>query len=196
MSTWRSSSNSCLTTGCSLFSLETRRADGEDSGMINRKAECSRTFPVQLYTPMTSREVKTPNASYTQTILVSVQCTTHRLHSVEQRLSNAQDELTPYYESKYLRANPSKRQVRAFLLCNHDTNGNLKWSWTGLERELKLNWSGTTLEHFETPVYLEVTLEKTRSKVCSRNNIWTSFNTGSIWGARPDTLRSTVLPLC
>ncbi len=50
------------------------------------------------------------------------------------------------------------------------------------KRQLKVTWSGTTLKHCETPVYLGVTvdrtlsykthhIEKTRSKVSSRNNV-------------------------
>ena len=38
--------------------------------------------------------------------------------TVEERLSNALNELTPYYEEKHLRANPSKVQVCAFHMRN------------------------------------------------------------------------------
>ncbi|XP_072033337.1 uncharacterized protein [Amphiura filiformis] len=52
---------------------------------------------------------------------------------VEQRLSKALDELTPYYEENYLCANPFKTQVCAFHLRNR-----------GAKRQLKVTWSGTT----------------------------------------------------
>ena len=113
---------------------------------------------------------------------------------VEERLSNALKELTPYYEQNHLRANPSKTQVCAFHLRNREAN-----------RQLNINWSGTPLENCDHPVYLGVTLdrclsfkahvEKTKAKVCARNNIVSKL-TGTSWGASPDTLRSTALALC
>ena len=73
------------------------------------------------------------------------------------------------------------------------------------KRQLQVTWSGTALEHCEHPVYLGVTLdrtlsfkthiEKTKSKVCSRNNILSKL-TGTTWGANPQTLKSTALALC
>ena len=72
-------------------------------------------------------------------------------------------------------------------------------------RQLKVSWSGTPLENCEHPVYLGVTLdrclsfkthiEKTKAKVCSRNNIISRL-TGTNWGASPATLRSSALALC
>ena len=41
---------------------------------------------------------------------------------VEEHLSNALKNLTPYYEENHLRANPSKTQVCAFHLRNHEAN--------------------------------------------------------------------------
>ena len=113
---------------------------------------------------------------------------------VEERLSKALDELTPYYEVNHLRANPSKTQVCAFHLRNREA-----------KRHLQVTWSGTILEHCEHPVYLGVTLdhtlsfkthvEKTKSKVCTRNNILSKL-TGTTWGANAQTLKSTALALC
>ena len=113
---------------------------------------------------------------------------------VEQRLSQALDVLTPYYEDNHLRANPSKTQVCAFHLRNREA-----------KRHLVVNWSGTTLEHTDHPVYLGVTLdrclsykkhiEKTKEKVSTRNNILSKL-TGTSWGASPHTLKSTALALC
>ena len=91
------------------------------------------------------------------------------------------DKLTPYYEANPLRANPSKTQVCAFHLRNREAN-----------RQLQVTWSGTALEHCEHRVYLGVTLDrtlsfkthiqKTKSQVCSRNNILSKL-TGTTWGA-------------
>ena len=44
---------------------------------------------------------------------------------VEQRLSKALDDLTPYNEIKYPRANPSKTQVCVFHLRNREANLNV-----------------------------------------------------------------------
>ncbi|KAI4786840.1 hypothetical protein KUCAC02_036858, partial [Chaenocephalus aceratus] len=103
-------------------------------------------------------------------------------------------EPTPYYEENHLRANPSKTQVCAFHLRNREA-----------KRQLKVSWSGTSLEHCEHPVYLGVTLdrclsfkthtEKTKCKVRARNNIIRKL-TGTTWGANPQTLKSTALALC
>ena len=113
---------------------------------------------------------------------------------VEERLSNALDELTPYYEENHLRAHPSKTQVCAFYLRNREAN-----------RTLNVSWSGTLLENCNHPVYLGVTLdqylsfkthvEKRKAKVCARNNIISKL-TGTTWSASPETLRSTALALC
>ena len=113
---------------------------------------------------------------------------------VEESLSKALDELTPYYKVNHLRANPSKTQVCAFHLRNREA-----------KRQLQVTWSGTALEHCEHPVYLGVTLdrtlsfkahvEKTKSKVCSRNNILSKL-VGTTWGANPHTMKSTALALC
>ena len=72
-------------------------------------------------------------------------------------------------------------------------------------RQLKVTWSGTLLESCDHPVYLGVTLnrclsfkahvEKTKAKVCARNNIISKL-TGTSWGATPSTLRSTALSIC
>ena len=115
-------------------------------------------------------------------------------NTVEDRLTNALNELTPYYEENHLRANPSKTQVCAFHLRHQEVN-----------RQLKVTWSGTLLENCDHPVYLGVTLDrclsfkthiqKTKAKVCARNNIVSKL-TGTSWGASPSTLRSTALALC
>ena len=113
---------------------------------------------------------------------------------VEERLSNALNNLTPYYEENHLRASPSKTQVCTFHLRNHEAN-----------RQLNITWTGTPLKNYPHPVYLGVTLdrclafkthvENTKAKVCARNNIISKL-TGTTWGASPITLRSTASALC
>ena len=113
---------------------------------------------------------------------------------VDYRLSVPLEELTPYYEANHIRANPSKTQVCAFHLRNREA-----------KRQLQVTWPGTGLEHCEHPVYLGATLdrtlsfkthiEKTKRKVCSRNNILSKL-IGTTWGANPQTLKSTALALC
>ena len=41
---------------------------------------------------------------------------------VQERLSNALDELTLFYEEKHLRVNPSEADVRTCHLRNHEAN--------------------------------------------------------------------------
>ena len=112
---------------------------------------------------------------------------------VEERLTDALNQLTPYYEENHLCANLSKTQVCAFHLRNREA-----------KRQLQVNWSGTTLEHCEHPVYLGVILdrcltfkthiEKTKVNVSARNNFVRKL-TNTRWGARPQTPRSTALAL-
>ena len=145
-----------------------------------------------IYTNDQPRTEGTCRFIYADDLGVSAQHSDFKV--VEDRLSMALDELTPYYEANHLRANPSKTQVCAFHLRNREA-----------KRQLQVTWSGTALEHCEHPVYLGVTLdrtlsfkthiEKTKSKVCSRNNILSKL-TGTTWGANPQTLKSTALALC
>ena len=69
---------------------------------------------------------------------------------VEERLSKALDELTPYYEVNHLCANGT--HLFAFHLRNRET-----------KRHLQVTWSGTILKHCDHPVYLEGTLDHTLS---------------------------------
>ncbi|KAJ3608173.1 hypothetical protein NHX12_025223 [Muraenolepis orangiensis] len=144
------------------------------------------------YTNDQPKSADTRRFSYAEDLGIGAQATDFKV--VEERLSNALAELTPYYEENHLRANPSKTQVCAFHLRNREA-----------KRQLKVSWSGTSLEHCEHPVYLGVTLdrclsfkthtEKTKCKVSARNNIIRKL-TGTTWGANPQTLKSTALALC
>ncbi|KAJ4931783.1 hypothetical protein JOQ06_011077, partial [Pogonophryne albipinna] len=145
-----------------------------------------------IYTNDQPKSVDTRRFIYADDLGIGAQATDFK--TVEDRLSNALAELTPYYEENHLRANPSKTQVCAFHLRNREA-----------KRQLEVSWSGTSLEHCEHPVYLGVTLdrclsfkthtEKTKCKVSARNNIIRKL-TGTTWGANPQTLKSTALALC
>ena len=71
---------------------------------------------------------------------------------VEQQIEEALEELTHYYRSNSLRANPDKTQVTAFHLRNREAN-----------RSLQVSWNGVDLENTDTPKYLGVTLDRTLS---------------------------------
>ena len=109
---------------------------------------------------------------------------------VEQHIEEALGELTHYYRSNSLRANPDKTQVTAFHLRN---------------REAKRSWNGVDLENTDTPKYLGVTLDRTLSykthihntkmKVATRNNLLKKL-ANSRWGTNARTIRTTALALC
>lgn len=99
-----------------------------------------------------------------------------------------------YYKENNLRPNPTKTQVCAFHLKNHQAN-----------KKLNVKWQGQQLEHCNNPRYLGVSIDRTltyrehcqntKKKVCARNNIIQKL-TGSTWGAKPGTLRTSALALC
>ena len=114
----------------------------------------------------------------------------------ETTIADALDELTQYYRSNSLRANPDKTQVTAFYLRNKEAN-----------RSLKVEWNRTLLENTPPPhpKYLGVTLDRTLSykehihnkkmKVATRNNLLRKLS-NSKWGANASTIRTTALALC
>ena len=71
---------------------------------------------------------------------------------VETTIGDALEELTHYYRSNSLRANPDKTQVTAFHLRNKEAN-----------RSLKVEWNRTKLENTQHPKYLGVNLDRTLS---------------------------------
>ncbi|KAJ4933183.1 hypothetical protein JOQ06_030018 [Pogonophryne albipinna] len=87
-----------------------------------------------IYTNDQPKSVDTRRFIYADDLGIGAQATDFK--TVEDRLSNALAELTPYYEENHLRANPSKTQVCAFHLRNREA-----------KRQLKVSWSGTSLEH-------------------------------------------------
>ena len=113
---------------------------------------------------------------------------------VETTIGDALDELTQYYRSNSLRANPEKTQVTAFYLRNKEAN-----------RSLKVEWNRTELENTPHPKYLCVTLDRTlcykehihntKMKLATRKNLLRKLS-NSKWGANAGTIRTTALALC
>ena len=113
---------------------------------------------------------------------------------VEQQIEEALGELTHYYRSNSLRANPDKTQVTAFHLWNREA-----------KRSLQVSWNGVDLENTDAPKCLDVTLDRTLSykthihntkmKVATRNNLLKKL-ANSRWGTNARTIRTTALALC
>ena len=129
---------------------------------------------------------------YADDLCVTAQYPTFQ--EVEQQIEEALGELTHYYRSNSLRANPDKTQVTAFHLRNREA-----------KRSLQVSWNGVDLENTDTPKYLGVTLDRTLSykthihntkmKVATRNNLLKKL-ANSRWGINARTIRTTALALC
>jgi hypothetical protein len=101
--------------------------------------------------------------------------------------------LTDYFKKRRLKLNLSKTEVTAFHLSNRLA-----------DHKLNVSLDGQTLAHNFHPKYLGVTLDRSltyknhlagvAAKVRSRNNIIQKL-TGTSWGARADTLRTSSLAL-
>ena len=129
---------------------------------------------------------------YADDLCVTAQYPTFQ--EVEQQIEEALGELTHYYRSNSLRANPDKTQVTAFHLRNREA-----------KRSLQVSWNGVDLENTDTPKYLGVTLDRTLSykthihntkmKVATRNNLLKKL-ANSRWGTNARTIRTTAIALC
>ena len=129
---------------------------------------------------------------YADDLCVTAQYPTFQ--EVEQQIEEALGELTHYYRSNSLRANPDKTQVTAFHLRNRES-----------KRSLQVSWNGVDLENTDTPKNLGVTLDRTLSykthihntkmKVATRNNLLKKL-ANSRWGTNARTIRTTALALC
>ncbi|GFS23252.1 RNA-directed DNA polymerase from mobile element jockey-like protein [Elysia marginata] len=107
------------------------------------------------------------------------------------RLTDALSSLSNYYTENSLNANPSKAQVCAFHLNNHQAN-----------TKLEITWNDQPLKYDEHPVYLGVTLDRTlsfsqhamnvKAKVAARNSLLRKL-ANSNWGADTKTLHTTAL---
>ena len=106
---------------------------------------------------------------------------------VEATIKESLNELTQYYRSNNLCANPEKPQVTAFHLGNKEA-----------KRTLKVKWNRAYLENTPDPKYLCVTLDRTLSykqpihntkmKVAIRNNLLRKLSS-SKWGNNASTIR-------
>ena len=92
----------------------------------------------------------TRNFIYADDLCVTAQCSSFT--EEETTIGDALEELTQYYRSNSLRANPDKTQVTAFHLRNTEAN-----------RSLKVEWNRTKLENTPHPKYLGVNLDRTPS---------------------------------
>jgi len=145
-----------------------------------------------IYTPMTSREVRTSNSSYTQAALGSVQ------NILDSSLWN-RDSPKPLMYSHHTMwkttSVPIHLRQRYVLSITWTTKPNTNWRWPCLV----LHFS--TVKHLSTwellltpPSHFKTHIEKTRRNVCSPNYTLIKL-IGSRWGARPHTLRSTAFAL-
>ncbi|GFR81077.1 RNA-directed DNA polymerase from mobile element jockey [Elysia marginata] len=87
---------------------------------------------------------------YADDLCLATQSTS--FNAIETRLTDALSSLTNYYTENSLNANPSKTQVCAFHLNNHQAN-----------TKLEIIWNDQPLKYDEHPFYLEVTLDRTLS---------------------------------
>ena len=105
---------------------------------------------------------------------------------VETTIEESLSELTQYYRSNNLRANPDITQVTAFHRRNKEA-----------KRTLKVKWNRTDLENTPHPKYLGVTLDRklsykqhihnTKMKVATRNNLLRKLSS-SKWGTNASTI--------
>ena len=104
---------------------------------------------------------------------------------VEETIEDALEEITQYYRSNSLRANPDKTQVSTFHLRNKDE-----------KRSLKVKWSNTatrrTLDHI---LSCKQHIHNTKMKMTTRNNLLLKL-ANSRCGTSVSTIRNTALALC
>ena len=149
----------CCPTEDSMWNWTMSVADGESRRMAcPRRASSHQSC--STFTLMTNQSTMERVTSYTQMIYVShpstlhsqwvLICTTmyigywtlnkyyyyyYSFTEVETTPGDALDELTQYYRSNSLRANPDKTQVTAFHLRNKEANRSLKVDWNRTELE-------------------------------------------------------------
>ena len=113
----------------------------------------------------------TRNFIYADDLCVTAQYSSFT--EVETTIGDALEELTQYYRSNSLRANPDKTQVTAFHLKNKAAN-----------RSLKVEWNRTKLENTNI-----IHMHNTKMNILRKLS-------NSKWGANASTIRTTVLALC
>ena len=125
-------------------------------------------IPFNIYTNDQPLHNGIRNFVYVDDLCVTAQYTSFT--EVEHTIEEALDELTTYYRSNILRANPDKTQVTSFHLKNREAKSTLE-----------VKWNDTDLEKTPHPKYLGVTLDRTlgykrhihntKMKVAIRNNL-------------------------
>ena len=103
-----------------------------------------------------------------------------------------QQQLTIYYVSNSLRANPDKTQVTSFHLKNLEAKRTLEFKWnnTDLENTTHLKYLGVTLD----TVSYKQQIHNTKMKVATRNNLLKKLS-NSKWGCNASTIITTALAL-
>ena len=98
----------------------------------------------------------TRNFIYADDLCVTAQYSSFT--EVETTIGDALEELTQYYRSNSLRANPDKTQVTAFHLRNKEAN-----------RSLKVEWNRTKLENTPHPKIISCPETEPRAKQCMQS---------------------------
>ena len=137
----------------------------------------------------------TRNFIYADDLCVTAQYSSST--EVETTIGDALEELTHYYRSNSLRANPDKTQVTAFHLRNKEANRSLKveWNRTKLENTLHSKYLGVTLNH--TLSYKEH-MHNTKMKVGTRNNLLRKLSNSKMGSKRKYHKNNSIgiMPFC
>ena len=155
-------------------------------GGVSSQQSCS------TFTLMTSLSTMERVTSYTQMIHVSQPSTLHS--EVETTIGDALDELTHYYRSNSLRANPNK--TTNYCISSEEQRGQ-SITKSGMEQDRTPEYPhpkylGVTLDH--TLSYREH-IHNTRMKLATRKNLLKKLS-NSKWGAYASTITTTALALC
>ena len=158
----------------------------EKAGEWLAPGECPLTTPVQhLHSPIHDG---TRNFIYADDLCVTAQYSSFT--EVETTIGDAVDELTQYYRSNSLCANPDKTQVTAFHLRNKEAKSGIEQDQTGEYPPPEVH--RYTLDR--TLSYIEY-IHNTKMKVATRNNLLRKLSNLK-YEANASTIRTTALALC
>ena len=112
-------------------------ADGEEWSRMEknglRQGSVLSPIQVNIYTNDQPIQDGTRNFIYADDLCVTAQYSSFT--EVETTIRDALDELTQYYRSNSLRANPDKTHVTEFHMRNKEANRSLKVEWNRTELE-------------------------------------------------------------